>query len=364
MTLSETFSADLEWPSLAGAILDGGYELRRALGHTAAAATFQVRVLGGAGLEATAKFHRANATQAGEQLALWELLRELRHRNVTAPLAFGRKSVNGHDTVYVVLGIPDDKLSALAGERALTEEEAREVLRSAARALGHLHANGLAHGCISPDTILAHGDSIQLAGECVRRLNDKPVLELTEAPYLAPECDAFQSTAAADVWCLGATLFETLAQKPYQAEAKETKTDLAGLPLALVLRRCLAKDPEKRATLTEVLAILEKGPSAALDVAEDDVAEEAELDKASAAAPDIQEKPPEKPQEEHAEEPAEEHAVDSNAPLELGEIETGTGWADLLDIPIIKAPLPPKQVTLDVLLEDKPKLGSDVAGAG
>src|SRR5438105_4596973 len=120
MTLSETFRADLGWPGLEGAILDGGYELKRRLRHTAETATFQVRVLGGAGLEATAKFHKAEEAQAGEQLALWELLRELRHRNVTAPLAFGRKSVNGHDTVYVVLGIPDDRLSAVAGERALT----------------------------------------------------------------------------------------------------------------------------------------------------------------------------------------------------------------------------------------------------
>jgi hypothetical protein len=338
MTLSETFSADLAWPSLEGAILDGGYELKHALGHTAAAATFQVRVLGGAGLKATAKFHRAEAAQAGEQLALWKLLRELPHRNVSAPLAFGRKSVDGQDTVYVVLGIPDDRLSALAGERALTEEEAREVMRSAARALAHLHANGLAHGCVSPDTMVAHGDSIQLAGECVRKLNDKPALEMTNAPYIAPECDGFQATAAADVWCLGATLFEALAQKPYQAGAKETKTDIAELPLALVLRRCLAKDPEKRATLTEVMAILEKGPSAALDIAEDDIAEEV------AAAPD--------PGEEHREEHAEEHPLDSGPPPERAEVEGGAGWADLLDIPIIKAPVPPKQVTLDILGEE------------
>ena len=56
MTLSETFSADLEWPNLEGVILDGGYELKQALGHTPAAATFQVRVLGGAGLRQPRNF--------------------------------------------------------------------------------------------------------------------------------------------------------------------------------------------------------------------------------------------------------------------------------------------------------------------
>jgi protein kinase-like protein len=341
MTLSETFRADLEWPNLEGVILDGGYELKQALAHTPAAATFAVRVLGGAGLEATARFHRANAVQASEQLALWELLRELPHRNVTAPLAAGRKSVDGHQTVYVVLGIPDDRLSALAGERALTEDEAREVLRSVAGGLGHLHANGLAHGCVSPGTILGNGDSIQLAGECVRKLNYKPVLELIEAPYVAPECDAFQSTASADVWCLGATLFEMLAQKPYQAEAKDAKADLAGLPLAPLLRRCLAKDPDKRATLTEVVAILEKGPSAALDIAEDDIAEKDVAGEGSAAAPDS-----------GVERPT-EHPVKS-APLEAGQVETRADGTDPLEVPVIQAPLPPKQVTSEVGLEEKP----------
>ena len=146
MTLPETFRADLEWTSLVGAVLEGGYELKRLLSHSAEGAVFQVRVLGGAGLELTAKFHRAGPSQSAGQLAIWELLRELPHRNLSAPVASGRKIVDGRQTVYVLLAIPDDRLSSLPGERALTEEEAREVLRSSIKALGHLHANGLAHG--------------------------------------------------------------------------------------------------------------------------------------------------------------------------------------------------------------------------
>lgn len=312
MMFSETLSANLEWRGLEGAILDGGYELRRVLEQTAMEATFRVRVLGGAGLEATAKFHWAEAAEAGEQLALWQLLRELPHRNVSAPLATGRRLVNGREAVYAVLAIPDDRLSALAGERALTEDEARELLKSAGKALGYLHANGLAHGCVSPDTILANGDSIQLAGECVRKLNDKPPLEFIQACYLAPECEGFQASAAADVWCLGATLFEALAQKQYGAEVRK---EIAGLPLELILRRCLAKDPENRATLAEVLAILDKGPAGALAFTDED------------------------------------DEVESPAPLESQEADAGAGWADLLDIPIIRAPLPPRQITLDIVEE-------------
>jgi hypothetical protein len=361
MTLSETFRADLEWPSLEGAILDGGYELKRTLERTADDAVFRVRVLGGAGLELIAKFHRAGPSQSAAQLALWELLRELPHRNLSVPLAAGRKSVDGRETVYVLLAVPDDRLSAVVGERALTEEEAREVLRSTARALAHLHANGLAHGCVSPETILARGETIQLAGECVRKVNDAPPLEITKPRYLAPECDTFQVTEAADVWCLGATLFETLAQKPYPADPKEAKAVIAGLPLALLLRRCLVRDADKRATVAEVLAILEKGPSAALEIADEDEQEpeqeaEKEPEKAEHERPcpvpsDIATE--EIPVEAAAAEVQPENEADGGVPLELGAVETGAHRDDLLDIPIIKAPLPPKQTTLN-MADEKP----------
>ena len=360
MTLSETFRADLEWPSLEGAILDGGYELKHTLERTADDAVFRVRVLGGAGLELTAKFHRAGPSQSAGQLALWELLRELPHRNLSAPLAAGRKSVDGRETVYVLLAIPDDTLSAVVGERALTEEEAREVFRSAARVLAHLHANGLAHGCVSPETILARGETIQLAGECVRKVNDAPPLEITKPRYLAPECDAFQATEAADVWCLGATLFETLAQKPYPADPKEAKAAIAGLPLALLLRRCLIRDADKRATVAEVLAILEKGPSAAVEIADEDEQEpEQEAEKEPEKAE--QEGPSPLPSdiaieiaiETAAGKAQPQNEAEGGVPLELGDVETGARGDDLLDVPIIKAPLPPKQTTLDIV-DEKP----------
>ena len=341
MTLPETIRANLEWTSLEGAILDGGYEIKRLLSRTPEEAVFQVRVLGGAGLELTAKFHRAGPSQSAGQLAIWELLRELPHRNLSAPVTSGRKIIDGGETVYVLLAIPDDRLSGLAGERALTEEEAREVLRGSIKALGYLHANGLAHGCLSPEQILAQGDTVQLAGECVRKLNDAPPLDIGKPRYVAPESGTFQSTAAADVWCLGATLFETLARKPYPENAAEAKAAIAGLPLSVILRRCLAKDPEKRAALVELQAILEKGPSAALDVAEEDEEPNAAPEESSSSSLETS--------EPSIEETA---ATDSAVSQETDKAETAAASSDVpetpVDTPIIQAPLPPKQIVLDM----------------
>ena|GEM_PF-2322705 len=318
MTVPQTLSADSEWSSLEGVILDGGYELKNAIAPTDTDAAFRVRVLGGAGLEATAQFYLTPAPDAERQLMLWQLLRELPHRNITTPFAAGRRIVNGNETAYVVLGIPDDKLSGIAGERPLSEAEAREVIRSAARALGHLHANGLAHGCISASTVLANGDSIQLAGECVRRLNEQPPVEVIKPHYVAPESEGSNVTAAADVWCLGAALFEALAQKPYHLEVRK---EAAALPFGVLLRRCLMNDASRRATLSEVLAILEKGPSAALDLPEED-----EIP----AMRDTTEQVPKETSRAAA---------------------AGAGWGDVFDIPVIRAPKPPQEVTLEAVEE-------------
>ncbi|HEY3938765.1 MAG TPA: hypothetical protein VGL97_15130 [Bryobacteraceae bacterium] len=247
-----------EWRLLQGIILDGGYELKNAIELNDAEAVFKVHVLGAGGLEAIARFYSAEPASLDEQLLLWEAVKELPHPNLARPLAAGRKSIGGVEAAYVVLGIPDEKLSGVLAERALSEEESVEVLQCAARALEHLHANGLTHGCVSPETVLANGDSIQLAGECVRWLNARPPFEVTRAAYLAPESEGVNNTVAADVWCLGATLFEVLSQKAYIVE---NHPKLEAVPLTGLLRRCLEKHPLNRCQLPEARAIALHGPA-------------------------------------------------------------------------------------------------------
>jgi hypothetical protein len=268
MTSHEIAIAASEWRLLQGVILDGGYELKNAIELNDAEAVFKVHVLGAGGLEAIARFYSAEPPALDAQLLLWEAVKALRHPNLATPLAAGRKSIGGAEAVYVVLGIPDERLVGVLAERALSEEESVDVFQSAAKALTHLHANGLTHGCVSPETVLANGESVQLAGECVRWLNARPPLEITRAAYLAPESDGVNTTASADVWCLGATLFHVLSQKAY---AVENHPKLEAVPLSALLRRCLDKNPHTRCQLPEARAIAQHGPAAALPVQEDSV---------------------------------------------------------------------------------------------
>ena len=175
----------------------------------------------------------------------------------------GRREVAGLDTVYLVLPDADEKLAAVVPERPLEWEEAAEVLHSCEKGLAHLHAHGLLHGCVSPQTVEAVGYSVQLNTESVYRIGKTPRIQWSKPQYLAPESKNLNLTTAADVWCLGATLFEVLAQEPYGTPGAELDK---GLPLAAVIQRCLEKNPLTRCALKEASSVargaIENGASA------------------------------------------------------------------------------------------------------
>ncbi len=241
----------IDWTSLSGIILDGGCELKDALEVRENAAKLRVRILGSGGRMGTAYFLRLEPKDADDQLDIWETLREVQHPNLNRPLSVGRRQVAGVDTIYFVLADADEKLAAVVPERPLEWEEAAEVLHSLEKALAHLHSYGLIHGSVSPETVQAVGYTIQLDTEDVRRLGTKPRQVWNKPRYLAPESSTANITTAADVWCLGATLFEVLAQEPYGTPGAELEE---GLPLGGIISRCLEKNPAVRCTLKEAPA--------------------------------------------------------------------------------------------------------------
>jgi hypothetical protein len=255
---STAVATKIDWTSLAGITLDGGCEVKDALEVREDAARLRVRILGSGGRMGTAYFLQLEPKEADDQLDVWETLREVPHPNLNRPLSVGRRQVSGVDTVYLVLADADEKLAVVVPERPLEWEEAAEVLHSLEKALAHLHAYGLIHGSVSPETVQAVGYTIQLDTESVRRLGKTARHEWNKPSYLAPESGTANTTTAADVWCLGATLFEVLAQERYGTPGAELEE---GLPLGGIISRCLEKNPATRCTLKEAPAI-EKTPPA------------------------------------------------------------------------------------------------------
>lgn len=245
------------WKLLPGVILDGGYEMEDLLQADERRARFKVRVLGDRTIDAFASFFPVYGTSAEEQVEVWGSVRSVPHPNLSRPLAIGRRQLEGVELVYVVLKRADETLNGALRERPLTAGEASEVLLSCSRAIEHLRRNSLVHASISPDDVFAVDDSIQLSSEGVRKIDEPENGVATKAKYVAPESVNGNITVAASIWCLGATIFETLTQKPYAVELR----DQAGaLPLGWVLQRCLDPEPEGRCQPEEMAALLKSGP--------------------------------------------------------------------------------------------------------
>jgi hypothetical protein len=250
MILNDTVATTPDWISLQGVTLDGGYELGAVLEAKDAVAHFRARVLGDATLDAYASFYVAESSVATEQLQVWQDLRSLKHPNLKVPLACGRLRNNGISAIYVICSMPDETLSEILGDRGLNEEEGRELLKSLGQALLHLHSHGFAHGALSPEMAVAVGESIQISTECTRRINSLPKIEVAVPRYLAPEVTSGNVSMSADIWCLGATVFESLVQKKYETA---WYGDLERLPLGQTLQRCLDSNPHSRARLSELI---------------------------------------------------------------------------------------------------------------
>ena len=232
-------------------MLSGGYEAGEIIQTHAQMATFRARVLGDWSARALLNFYCATGADGDEQLALWFSAKELQHQNLISPWAAGKLETDGASLVYVVVPGADETLADLLAERPATIEEAHELLTSLRRGLAYLHGQGWVHGHLSPEQVLAVGDSIRTSTEVAYKINTAPAMNLAKPMYIAPEAGERNMTTTADVWCLGATLFEALTQKPY---SPAFFGEIAGLPAPFneILDKCLDPNPQTRTRIERI----------------------------------------------------------------------------------------------------------------
>lgn len=246
-----------EWSEWLGAVVKGIYPLRRVLHGSDRSAIFLTEA-GPQGSSAAIKIVRADQVQSGPQLQRWRAAAALSHPHLVRLFDVGLCELDGHSFIYLVMEHAEQTLAQLLPRRALSAEEARELLRPILEVLSVLHGRNLVHGQLNPAALLVVNDQLKLASHCIRAAGEPRLGASRPSLYDPPEADAGRLTPPGDVWALGITLVEALTQNLPWPDSQTGSTSLPSLPteFAAFVRRCLRHNPGSRPTAVELQAQL------------------------------------------------------------------------------------------------------------
>jgi serine/threonine protein kinase len=251
--------------------------LERQLGHGGMASVYAAR---DTGLDRTVAVKVLADNLAGDEDLRRRFLREARlaarlsHPNVVNVFDAGEDD----GQPYIVMELVEGETLAERGR--VPPDEARGLALQAARGLAHAHEAGLVHRDIKPGNLLLRRDgTLKIADFGIARAAETTALTqagtvLGTAAYLAPEQALGEEvTPAADVYSLGAVLYELLTGRPpfefdSLADLAEKQRAMAIAPvreltpqvprdLEDLVMRCLARNPSYRPTAEELVRELE-----------------------------------------------------------------------------------------------------------
>jgi TonB family protein len=254
---SEVLTED--WTRWQGHVINGTYPLGRHLGSSDHSGVFLTRSAQVSGAEVAIKLVPADRATAELLLPRWKRAGSLSHPHLLRLFEWGGCQLEGLPYLYVVMEYADQTLQQLLAHRALTEEEAREMLPPALDALAFLHGRNLIQGGLKPANVLVVGDQLKLASDTVCRVGDEKFASERVAAESREDPQEPNSTAI-DIRALGSTLVEALTRRAsvgVQAPAQPVVLPPDFPPtFREVVARCLSVDPQKRPSVADLLAWL------------------------------------------------------------------------------------------------------------
>jgi TonB family protein len=267
-----------------GQVVDGKFPLVKWLGGSERSAVFSTQLPGKEKDSAAIKLISPDAgdpealfrdgATAERQLSRWQLAATLSHPNLLRVLHSGQCQISNTPVLYVVMEFAEEDLSQVLPTRALSPEEAREMLPPLLDAISYLHDHGLVHGSVRPSNIQSVGEQLKLSSDHICAIGEFGNKERGASAFDAPGVARGGASRASDIWSLGVTLVRCLSPglqaresyHPIEQGIAQTIPD----PFRHIARECLRKDPATRCTLADIRTWLKPAAPSAVAVEQDD----------------------------------------------------------------------------------------------
>lgn len=231
------------WQKCTGQTVDG-FPLLQYLSGDEDHAVFRTDAVTHSKRKAVIKLFRRDPEIVEDQLRRWRQVSELSHPNLMRLFERGSWKLDEIPVVYVLMEYADEDLSQVIPDRALTVEEAREMLEPALDALAYLHSKGFIHGHVKPSNFMAIDNRLKLSSDSIEPMGPG------------------KATPADDIWSLGMTLVEVLTQHRPPSNGTRDPMLPESFPADFreVARNALRRDPLLRPPASELQLQLRAGP--------------------------------------------------------------------------------------------------------
>jgi hypothetical protein len=256
MNVEAIESVSESWADLQGRAVNGVFPLHRLLGSTDHSGVFLTESAKRKSSEIALKLVPVSSTLAELQLSRWLTAAGLVHPHLLRIFEAGRCQLEGQHYLYAAMEYADQNLAQLLVRRALTQDEAREMLAPTLSALTFLHDRQFVQGRLKPSNLLVVGDQLKLASDTIRPVNEASAGDGAFSVYDPPEARDETCSASSDVWALGVTLCEALTRR--QPAGLQDGRGNVQLPSDLapafreVVARCLSRRTFDRPKVSEL----------------------------------------------------------------------------------------------------------------